>query len=215
MCAIIGSKNIDTLKELVAINSYRGSHSYSFSLYNITTGILAIEVKRLGTIDLSRHTIPPNNYGIVHVQAPTTEVRSEQAVHPAIEKDKFETWPLKALWHNGIIKAEVVKEKAAKYNTSWDTMQILKSVRTSFDNLNEFDGTFSCLYYDRDDLSLNIFRNEISPMFIDNNLNLSSTKFEGSHETVPNTVMKIDFPRNSLSVKAKFNTVENPYYFGE
>jgi len=215
MCAIIGSKRIDTLKKLVELNSYRGSHSYSFSLYNITTGILTVEVKKLGTIDLSRHTIPPNNYGIVHVQAPTTEVRTEQAVHPAIIKDKFETWPLKALWHNGIIKAEVVKENAAKYNTSWDTMQILESIRTSFDNLNEFDGTFSCLYYDRDDLSLNIFRNEISPMFIDNELNLSSTKFEGSRETAPNTVMKMDFSRNSLSVKAKFDTVENPYYFGE
>ena len=215
MCAIIGSKNIDTLRELVALNSYRGSHSYSFSLYSITTGILTVEVKKLGTINLNRHTIPHNNYGIVHVQAPTTEMRSEQSIHPAVITEKYQTWPNKALWHNGIIKAEVVKGKAAKYNTSWDTMQMLESVRTSFDELNEFDGTFSCLYYDRDDLSLNLFRNEISPMFLDHELNISSTKFEGSIETTPNVVSKIDFNRNRLIAKAKFETVENPYYFGE
>jgi hypothetical protein len=215
MCAISGSKNLNTLKELVLLNSYRGSHSYSFSLYNITTGILAIEVKKLGTIDLTNHTIPPNNSGIVHVQAPTTEIRSDQSIHPAIITEKYQTWPTKALWHNGIIKAEVVKEKAAKYNTSWDTMQILKSVRKSFDVLNEFDGTFSCLYYDRDDLSLNLFRNEISPMFFDHELNISSTMFEGSKETTPNVVCKIDFNRNRLITKAKFKTVENPYYFGD
>lgn len=218
MCAIVGSRSLETLIELTKLNSYRGSHSYSVSLYNTTTGILSILKKSLGEPDLSRFSIPGNCYGIVHVQAPTTEEKTIDSVHPAVVTDRFEQWPTAALWHNGIIKAEMVKQLSYIHKTSWDTMQILRALESSqndWNKLNNLDGTFSCLYYNRESLSLYLFRNEISPMFIDKELNLSSTKFEGSEETDPNVVFKIDFSYNRIVPRGKFTTVENPYFFAE
>lgn len=218
MCAIVGSRNLDTLIELARLNSYRGSHSYSISLYNTTTGILSILKKSLGEPDFSRFSIPGNCYAIAHIQAPTTEEKTIESVHPAVTTDRFEQWPQAALWHNGIIKAEKVRQMAQVYKTSWDTMQILRALHESnndWSKLNNLDGTFSCLYYDRESLSLHLFRNEISPMFIDEEFNLSSTKFEGSKETEPNVVFKINFTYNTLIPKDKFSTVENPYFFAE
>lgn len=218
MCAIVGSRNLETLSELIKLNSYRGSHSYSLSLYNTTTGILSIHKKKLGEPNLSDFSIPTNCYGIAHIQAPTTEAKTIESVHPATINERYQQWPTAALWHNGIIKAEMVKQLSFIHKTSWDTMQILKALNESKNNwnkLNNLDGTFSCLYYDRETLSVYLFRNEISPMFIDKELNISSTKFEESNETDPNVVFKIDFSYNRLIPKGKFTTVENPYFFAE
>jgi len=218
MCAIIGSSNVDVLEEFVRLNSYRGSHSYSISLFNKTTGILSVMEKKLGRPSLNSFTLPANSYGIIHIQAPTTDGKTQEFIHPAMLITKFESWPEQALWHNGIIKDSIVKENISKWNTSWDTMQILKSLHNTnnrWTELNKFDGTFSCLYYDRADLGMHIFRNEISPMFIDDNFNLSSTKFEGSKETEPNKVFKLNFTNNTLKEVGKFSTVENPYFFAE
>jgi len=87
-------------------------------MYNKTTGILTVLVQKMGTVNLDPVMIAPNNYAIVHVQAPTTEARTLDSVHPAIIIDRYKSWPQKALWHNGIIKAEQVKKNAEKYSTS-------------------------------------------------------------------------------------------------
>ena len=91
-----------------------------------------------------------------------------------------------ALWHNGIIKADIVDKLSEETGTKWDTMQILRKITSSDDNwwdsLNGFDGSFSCLMYVRTK-GLLMFRNQISPMYVDVNLNISSTKFEGSAQT--------------------------------
>jgi hypothetical protein len=215
MCAIIGSRKLDKLKELVSLNSYRGSHSYSLSLFNTYSGHLTVLKKKLGTIDLNNFIIPHHGYAIVHVQAPTTDSRTDAFIHPAITGG--ETYPEEALWHNGIIKEEQVKENISKYNTSWDTMQLLKGIVStkSFKVLNDFDGTFSCLYYSKEDLCLRLFRNEISPMFIDSEMNISSTKFENSFETASNSVIKLNLNKNSIIIEDEFVTVENPYFFGD
>jgi len=219
MCAIVGSRNVEKLIELVRLNSYRGFHSYSLSVYNYYSGILTIHKKRLGTINLDGFSLAPNEYAIVHIQAPTTDARTEDFIHPAVLNidSQSDSNPDLALWHNGIIKAEIVKNNVDKYLSSWDTMQILRALTqaNSFKVLNEFDGTFSCLLYNRADLSLKLFRNEISPMFIDDNLNISSTKFEGSRETVADNVIKLNFKNNSVILEDEFKTVENPYYFGD
>jgi hypothetical protein len=96
-------------------------------------------------------------------------------------------------------------------------MQILKSIadNNSWESLQQFDGTFSCLYYDRDTLKLYLFRNEISPMFIDEDFNISSTKFKDSKETEPNKVFKLDITRKLSQEVYSFKTVENPYFFME
>jgi len=94
-------------------------------------------------------------------------------------------------------------------------MQILKGLQEGVDTLNELDGSFSCLYYDKDELSLFLFRNEISPMYMDMDMNISSTDFPNSYETPPNEVLKMNFNQVGVDVVSKFSTVENPYFFGE
>ena len=116
------------------------------------------------------------------------------------------------LWHNGIIKEKTITKLQDELETkcTWDTMLLLKyiSIHESPDNV---DGTFSCMLYDG--ISLSIFRNEISPMFIDNELNISSTKFENSRRLDPNIMYQLHLHTNTLEEYNKFETVENPYYF--
>lgn len=218
MCAIIGSSDLNTLKELIELNSYRGSHSYSFSLFNTYSNTLHVLKRKLGTINLDSLFIPANSYCIVHIQAPTTDAKDVDSIHPAAIPGTTSEFPDMALWHNGIIKEDTVKENAIKYGTSWDTAQILKALKVnnhSWNILNDFDGTFSCLYFNRLLDRLVLFRNEISPMFIDDKLNISSTRFSGSKETEPNVVFEMDLQYNRLINVGEFRTVENPYFFGE
>lgn len=210
MCAIVGSFNRDKLIELIELNSYRGSHSYSFSILNPKTGELEVRVKQLGTFqpDSSDCQLPEGYYGIVHIQAPTTDAKHIGDVHPAKEANAH-------LWHNGIIKANHVKVLQSRYgvDTNWDTKLLLRAVLTSFNELNYMDGSFSCLLHD--DNRAYLFRNDISPMFYDNNLNISSTKFERSISTPSNRVLVMDFVAKCLYNVCEFKTVENPYFFGD
>lgn len=216
MCAIVGSKDVAMLRELVKLNSYRGSHSYSFSLYNMYTGHLHVIKKKLGTINLEELHVPSNCYGIVHVQAPTTDARTENFIHPATIPNTTNEFPFYALWHNGIIKEDIIKEFSKTANSSWDTMIMLDALnrgQADWRVLNNFDGTFSCLFYDGLDNKLKLFRNQISPMYIDDNMNISSTKFEDSLSTRPDVVFEMNLNDNKLIEVGLFETVENPYYF--
>ena len=65
-------------------------------------------------------------------------------------------------------------------------------------------------------ISFYIFRNEISPLFYDRYLNISSTKFEGGQSLEPNKVFKLNFNYGAiLTPVAEFQTFENPYYIPE
>jgi len=208
MCAIIGSFSKDKLIELIDLNSYRGSHSYSFSRLHLH-GDLHVFNKGMGTFDKALLDIlDEGDYGIIHIQAPTTEARDFDSVHPARE------W-FTALWHNGIIKANYVKEMQARFgnDTEWDTQLLLRAVNTSRDEINNVDGSFSCLWYDG--AGAYLFRNDISPMFYDDQLNISSTKFNGSIPTPPNKFLYMDLETRALYNRGEFKTVENPYYFGD
>lgn len=209
MCAIVGSFDREKLLELIELNSYRGSHSYSFSTIYPESGQLVLRQKALGTINPDHLNIPKDHYAIVHIQAPTTDAKDLDSIHPA--EENHESY----LWHNGIIKANHVKVLQQKYgnDTSWDTRLLLRAVCTSWKELNTVDGSFSCLLYDHDTAYL--FRNSISPMFYDGDLNISSTKFEGSLATPPNKVLKMDFSAKCLYTVEEFRTVENPYFFGD
>lgn len=209
MCAIIGSFNKDKLIELIELNSYRGSHSYSFATINPISNSLVIRQRALGTINYDHLITPPGQYAVVHIQAPTTEAKSVNTIHPA--EDLGATY----LWHNGIIKAGYVKKMQEKYklDTQWDTQLLLRAVNTSKDELNNIDGSFSCLWYDG--TSAYLFRNSISPMFYDGDMNISSTKFEGSISTPANKVLSMKLMQKALYSICEFKTVENPYFFGD
>lgn len=205
MCAIVASFNKNKLIELIKLNSYRGSHSYSYS--TISDDGLSVIVQALGSIDPDIIDIDKTGaYGIVHIQAPTTDATSTDSIHPAREH-------YTALWHNGIIKASHVKKMQTKFgsDTNWDTQLLLRAINKSRDELNDVDGSFSCLWHDG--VGTYLFRNSISPMFYDKELNISSTKFDGSLSTPANKILQLDFKAKALYNDGEFKTVENPYFF--
>ena len=204
MCAIVASFNKDKLKELFALNAYRGQLSYSCS---------AIAVNPINGFALERHKgempdtyidkfmsgIPFDYYYVGHTQAPTTESAS---IHPAVDNNVF-------LWHNGIVKQ-------GTFEGEWDTEWILKGIaKSKVEFLSNVDGTFACMLFDNNSKELFVFRNEISPLFHDFDLNFSSTKFDGSVPLSPNIVWRINLEDKSMQDIGHFTTKENPYYFGE
>jgi hypothetical protein len=148
--------------------------------------------------------IPKDHYCVVHMQAPTSDDKHEY-IHPAQVTNRL-------LWHNGILKQKEIAKLQQKYNSNeaWDTYLLLVQMINK-GTPDDIDGTFSCLYYDSSNLYL--FRNEISPMFIDSDFNISSTKFENSSPTKENTVHLFRPERKILNEVFSFKTVENPYYF--
>ena len=206
MCAIVGSFDKDKLKELIKLNTYRGNHSYSISEYNPETREITILEKGLGDFNYSKlNELDKGMYYIAHTQAPTTDAKSADSVHPSNYEGKF-------LWHNGIIKDYFVKVMQEKLDSNeyWDTALLNRWIQES-KSLDEVDGTFSCLRYDN---GLTLFRNEISPMFIDKDWNISSTKFEDAKPTLPGEVLVMDFENRILDSRESFKTKENPYFFG-
>jgi asparagine synthetase B (glutamine-hydrolysing) len=204
MCSIIGSFKKEKLKELYELNSYRGQYAHSVSYYDIVTGNISVQ-RGGGVVDFDSIIQKPLVYMIVHSQAPTTE---SEDIHPAYYDGRF-------LWHNGILKQSYINELKEKLSetSNWDTFLLLKSISKDRENLNNLDGSFSCLLYDHEKLYL--FRNEISPMFYDANLNMSSTRFNGSYTTEPNCLYHVDFNFSTIFRVKTFTTVLNPYYFAE
>ena len=202
MCSIIGSHSKDTIRMLIDLNAYRGQHSWSISYYDLTWNLMKSVTRGMGEIPKDAINIGLNEYCIVHMQAPTTDNKDMNTVHPAQIGNAY-------LWHNGIIKADWVNKR--KDVSSWDTQLILDQYVSTKD-LNEIDGTFACLLCDDDKLYL--FRNEISPLFIDKYNNISSTRFEGAVLIKPNIVWEfLSTVTGKLEeTDMKFNTVENPYY---
>ena len=215
MCAIIGSYDVDSLRKLIELNSYRGSTSFSFAAYN----------EKLACIWRTREhftlSIPEYEklYKICHIQAPTSDQRDEVWIHPAESKKKS------LLWHNGIIKQNEIERLQKEYNTQekWDTQLMLELIdQYGFDILSGIDGSFACVYSRPFTNSLDFstdllyaFRNEISPLYYDDNMNISSTKFENSSLLPANIVFQLDyFYGEIINTGYTFKTKENPYYFG-
>jgi len=206
MCSIIGSFSKEKIAELVKLNLYRGQHSYSYSYYNPEENTIQVN-RGLGELPLDDINIPEGHYCIAHMQAPTTENKDINSVHPAYYGDAL-------LWHNGIIKAKWVNERKQQYENdrynTWDTYLILRQY-VDDGRLNDIDGTFSCVFYSPME-GLLLFRNEISPLFIDKDHNISSTKFDFSSPLEPN-ITWIFNPGEFIIEDSIFNTVENPYFF--
>jgi len=197
MCALVGSGNKKMIEALYMLNSYRGELSYSICSFSRDSSImvLAQDAGKMpeGFID----SLPDAHFYIGHSQAPTTESTS---IHPAVFSDAM-------LWHNGIVKQREIPHGV------WDTEWMLKGIVTEgFDFLSSVVGSFACILYMNGQLYL--FRNEISPLFVDAELNISSTKFYGGEPLTPNTVYQVNMEDQSLVEVAQFETKENPYFFG-
>lgn len=201
MCGIFASFNKERLKELYEINRYRGEINYSLSSFDIEDNVrLRSLVRHEGKMPddaVDKFLIVTGDYMVGHIQAPTSQSTS---IHPAEYEGCL-------LWHNGIIKQSVLQ------GSPWDTQWMLEKLAVKgVSELSSFDGTFACIMYASKGLF--VFRNEISPMFIDDELSISSTKFQGSRSLEPNTFFEIDLSNRTLTALYKFTTKENPYYFG-
>lgn len=204
MCSITGSFSTEKLRELVDLNLYRGNATHSISYVNPKNGHIDVN-SALGPINIDAICVPEGWYGICHTQAPTTQAQGLESVHPAAYNNQY-------LWHNGIVKAYQVEQLQKQYgDDEWDTLLLLKKlVDTGTPSL--VDGTFSCVWYTRE-CELVVFRNEISPLFIDEDLNISSTKFENSSSIPSEKLLELDLINKSVKEVGSFKTVETPYFF--
>lgn len=211
MCAIVGSFDKEKLKELVRINSYRGSFSHSFATYLPNEKDLILHSMEFGPLDpniIDKNFIE-GSYGIAHIQAPTSAKHTVERIHPAIYSGS-------CLWHNGILKTTYIN-KHVKDNpdtSDWDTEIILRElVSNGYKILSTVDGSFSCLAFDGSEMFL--FRNLLSPMFMDDDLSLSSTQFRLSYETPANSFFRINFETKKLELIGVFKTHTLPYFFDD
>lgn len=208
MCSIIGSKDINKVREFAELNAYRGQHSHSLYVYSDGAGTCTYQSKGFGPLIVDDHKfeLQAGDYIVAHQQAPTTENKTAEFIHPAEISTNL-------LWHNGIIKANEVKrlQEELQCKNSWDTFLILRHL-LDYNTVDNIDGTFSCVWLH--DGYLHAFRNEISPLFIDSELNISSTKFVNSEPLPPNTIFKLDTVTMELERVSMFTTKENPYFFG-
>jgi hypothetical protein len=215
MCAIFGSKNKEKFLELAELNQYRGNFAYSTTVFQ--TGALkhyrdAETMKYITTnsghgefvdsISMSEDDVLTMTYYLGHVQAPTTDSTD---THPSnINGD--------LLWHIGIIKDYQVQEWKQEYGQlDWDTELLHRHILLG-GKLDNVDGTFSCARYNKEHIYF--FRNEISPLFYDEDFNISSTKFDNAEETEAGVMYRMNLHYKDLEPMFRFETKENPYYFG-
>lgn len=210
MCSILGSFNKEKIIELCKLNEYRGQHSHSISYFDPKISEMILVKRSKGPVNYNEIDIPKGHYCIVHMQAPTSE--DQNSIHPAEIKEINKSW---YLWHNGILKPKTIDYLHELYGLKeikWDTQLLLYHI---YKNLfpDDIDGSMACLFY-MPFCNLILFRNEISPLYVDKDLNISSTKFENSEMIEHGKMLAMDFKGNQLYYLAPFREVSGPYYFG-
>lgn len=220
MCGIFCSFDKTRFKELALANSYRGNHSFSitaFMLKNLAHNDEDIQPvfthKALGHFDHSIvDKLPDGCFMVGHVQAPTTQSRGIDAIHPATLNDAM-------LWHNGIIKSDEIKRLQLVLGVAddWDTSLLIHQLETDcFEGLSDVDGGFACIYYA--DNQLYAFTNEICSLYVDDKTNISSAKASPDMKLL-NTGMFFNIDLLSRKIirvpGTEFKTKNSPYYFGD
>jgi glutamine phosphoribosylpyrophosphate amidotransferase len=207
MCAIFGSYDQDMFYELMRVNSYRGSYSYSISYYDGKK--MSVVEKDFGT--MPEKDLEPNYFYIGHVQAPTTDSKDATSIHPANDRGDY-------LWHNGIIKDYQVKKWQSDWKKEWvwDTKWLLYLLNSGgLENvLSEADGSFACLWYGKYNPSLYLFRNDNCPMFIDGH-DFSSTKFDNSESIESGQFYTYNIEDGWIKDRKTFETKNKFYWSAE
>jgi hypothetical protein len=204
MCSIIGSFDTNIARKLCKINNYRGALSHSITYIDLAYEVRYIQRSK-GEINLDLINIPENHYCIIHQQAPTQQ---SNHIHPA----EFEN---NLLWHNGILKSNTIQrlQKDEDEKSEWDTYLLLKHLDRNRVPQN-IDGSFACLLLDNCG-ELFAFRNEIVPLFYDEYLNISSTKYQNMVLFQPNILYTICLNKKQIEYVDKFETINNPYWIPE
>ena len=188
MCSLIGSFSAEKFKELIDINQFRGTFSYSY--FNANTAKIQ---KDFGTYNYS--IIEPDGFKIGHVQAPTGGlIKDINRIHPTEIQGSL-------LWHNGIITSQGIKKLQNQYNkdTTFDTFLLHNAiVNDGFEVLSEIEGLFTCVFYFENNYY--IFRSKHGKLYIDDDLNFSSEKFENSKCINFDVIYKLDFNEKKLII---------------
>lgn len=210
MCGIVGSFKKEVLLELFEKNKSRGNKAWS--LTSLTSPEVTPQgiVKKIGEFKPSYldNAFIEGNYHILHIQSPTkvTDLTSDK-IHPAEYDGNF-------LWHNGMLLARALKWLQTKYKskTDWDTALLLKAISPRiFPALDSLEGSFGCLYLSAGEFY--IFRNHIIPLYVSDDLDISSTPHEGFKLIEPNTIFKVDFLKKTYYIYDRINNKHNPYAF--
>ena len=149
-------------------------------------------------------------YYLGHIQAPTGGlIEDTNRIHPATNTNYY-------MWHNGILKHKYIEELQTqlKSKDEWDTALLLQSIVKNglYEAVKEVDGTFSCVMLNT---SMLLFRNEDSPMFYDAELNISSSKFDGSVSTLSNSIYEVYIDTKEIVYICTWTpTHVSPYFFG-
>lgn len=168
MCGIFGSYDFDEFMYLGELNSERGAVSHSAVAIDASSGEVVCNHKALkefrafgeSVSKYSRRTLY-----IGHVQAPTTVERNKDWIHPVEFAGSM-------LWHNGILKPKTIERLGV--GDKWDSRVLLSHILDHY-QLNDIDGSFSCVMYDRGfgnwflkhgSALLIFFRNALAPMFV-------------------------------------------------
>jgi asparagine synthetase B (glutamine-hydrolysing) len=210
MCGIIGSFSKEKLSELLDLNASRGQFSHSLTTIDPDT-LECNPLQKFGKFDkdLLRH-VRDGKYMLAHIQAPTGGLIHDQSrIHPATIKKYL-------LWHNGILKNKEIQRLNTKYSTNiqWDTKLLLHSISRSgiIPTLKELDGAFACVLIE-EYKSFKIFRNQTSPLYIGDNLDISSVEFEGSKMLPMNYVYNSNFKDKCFERRKPFLNQNTPYFF--
>jgi hypothetical protein len=215
MCGISGSFGLNKLLELININNTRGTFSFSLMVFNTETK--TVEAIYKGFDDFRSDVINsfiklnrPEFYYISHSQAPTSTdiglTKNVNRIHPASNNNHF-------LYHNGIIKTNCIKElqRSLNSNEEWDTKLLLDSINSDYTKLESINGSFACVEIKN---TVNIFRNESSILYYDDDLNISSINHNSEMEELPpNTVFKLDFKSKIINPIHKFVSPDHGYVF--
>lgn len=209
MCSIVGSFSKVIFKNLIELNQNRGSFSYSFLVLNPATLNTESLIQNFGKFDTSVVDSAEPGLFFGHCQAPTGGlIEDPNRIHPAKIGDKF-------LFHNGIIKQKDVTRLQKEHNTDegWDSKLMIMEINKKglMETLNTIDGSFACVYKENNNIF--IFRSQAGTLFVDENLNISSTKFNNAQRIKHDTVFKLNLINKSLDVFDIFKSKSSPYFY--
>lgn len=212
MCGIFGTYDRNKIQELAEANSERGQYGWSVTLFEENKGKLTAMNSLSGLGEFPKDVkLPKALYYLCHIRAATSGGENEISLHPA----KF---LFNSLWHNGIIKAASLEKYAeAVGDCPWDTLLFLSELILSEKRglkldqiLSTTQGSFACCFYSSG--SLRVFRNELAPLYIDADMNISSTSFCNSEEIKAFKIFNFDIIGRTFLETGSFSCTSPTYY---
>ena len=200
MCSIIGSFSKQKIIDLITLNQHRGDFAYSITYFDILTHQVIEQKKEFGLFDIKKiKDYSSSIYYICHLQLPTNGLsKNIDRIHPTKEDNSF-------LFHNGILKPSAIKYIQHKFKTdiSFDT-QLLHKLLPDWAELNYLEGLFACLYIQQK--NINIFRTKHAKLYIDNELTISSERFNDSKCINYDTIYSLNLKNRDIKIVNHFQT---------